>query len=361
MNARLSSVLAVVLGAVLALAAAELLLRLGRDRVVAWVTRDHQPCLYVEDMDTGYRFRPDAEDVVTRNFEFRNVVRTNSLGFHDVEPELPADGPVILALGDSFTAAIHVPVDSTWTRHLARELDGGAVLNLGLSGTGTNVHRTLLEAHVEALRPDVVLLAFYENDVADAVRPMRFADCHDGTILFYFDRSQREALIEYAERHRPGAMLRFAFDVSYTVRALSYHLNPHDVLLRINRLAPTDAGVELRASPPPAPGALDETVRDLARSAGRYGFRLVVVPVPPRASPGGSLAALRSGVSAGVLRTLTIVSVEEELDTLRRREGLTHSELYWRHDGHFNVDGNRLFGRAVARALAQSSAIRMER
>ena len=110
----------------------------------------HSPDLYQAHARWGYSYRPDSSGRLLRNFEMDTVVHIDAAGFHDGPHDLADGGPLILALGDSFTAALHVPVEETWTQVLQRELRASCdpeldVLNLGLDGSGTDVHLRILE------------------------------------------------------------------------------------------------------------------------------------------------------------------------------------------------------------------------
>ena len=109
---------------------------------------------------------PGATGQVAAHFEIDNRVEINSLGFYDAEPGPDEAAPRVLVVGDSFTAAMNVERPAVWTAVLERALrDGGQpradVVNLGLDGTGTDVHAALLREYVPRFSPDTVLIAFY--------------------------------------------------------------------------------------------------------------------------------------------------------------------------------------------------------
>ena len=104
---------ALLLGVVAALLLGELALRLARP---AGLSRILYPCFYEPDPHWGFRYRPNARGVVAGHFEIHNEVETNSLGFYDDEPlASEAVGLRVLAVGDSFTAAMNVPKSQVWT------------------------------------------------------------------------------------------------------------------------------------------------------------------------------------------------------------------------------------------------------
>ena len=74
----------------------------------------------------------------------------------------------MLAVGDSFTAALNVPREVVWTAVLERELrsrvfPSADVIYLGIDGTGTDVPRHLLRSFIPLFPPQVVFVAFYST------------------------------------------------------------------------------------------------------------------------------------------------------------------------------------------------------
>ena len=144
------------------------------------------------DPTLGARLVPGASGWWTQEErEFLVPVEVNSLGLHDHEHpyEKPAGVTRVLVLGDSFTEAIHVPLDSGFPMVLERNLNQGnggqryEVINAGVSGYGTASATLFFEQEGWRYQPDVVLLAFYPgNDIRnnsptleDAFRPV-YAD-----------------------------------------------------------------------------------------------------------------------------------------------------------------------------------------
>jgi lysophospholipase L1-like esterase len=103
--------------------------------------------------------------------EVRNEVEFNGHGM--VGPERPFDKPAgirrVLLLGDSYTASLQVPYDSSWARELELALGPGwEVLNAGVSGYGTDNALFYLREVGWRFDPDLVLLTFFtSNDVSD--------------------------------------------------------------------------------------------------------------------------------------------------------------------------------------------------
>jgi len=128
------------------------------------------PALVVHDDRLGWRYRPGAR-ARHRTDEFDVSIRINSRGFRG--PEVPFQRTPgrkrIVALGDSFTFGWGVEEEETWPARLARILDV-EVVNLGVSGYGTDQEYILLQSEGRAYRPDVVLVQVAPNDAEEVMR-----------------------------------------------------------------------------------------------------------------------------------------------------------------------------------------------
>jgi len=345
----------------------ELSLRLFRMDLAPLLSVSHQPCLYIEDERYGYRYQPNGTDVISRYFEMNNVVTMNSRGFHDREHAPAGDNRIhrILVIGDSFTAGLHVPTGDVWTQVLEKSLNQPAsasrfeVVNLGIDGTGTDIHELVLKDNLPVYKPDTVILAFYENDIGDLTRPKLYKSCYRGNVLVYQNGDQRKSLRDYIDEHSPGTIVRWLFDKLYIVR-LPVNLYKRSgrridalFLLDSNYLFPSAIGVR-RWSWGELPHRIDDHLRDLAALSERYDFRLLIVPVPTKNSITESLSVLRESASSGVLAELEVVDISVPLQGIVSNDGLEYQDLFWRYDGHFNSVGNDVFGRAVFQVLNET-------
>lgn len=156
--------------------------------------------------DPQLGWRPAAGVSAWQRLEGEALIETNRLGFRDRDHPLAKDpGRLRIAvLGDSFTAAVQVPLAQTWWQRLAERLNGegcaggagapapaGAeVLSFGVSGYSTA--QSLLAFRHEASRfaPDAVLLVLFlgndlpENSPALDDEPLRpYLRLHGGGLV----------------------------------------------------------------------------------------------------------------------------------------------------------------------------------
>ena len=316
----------------------------------------HQPCIYLQDGQFGYRYKPNASGWIYRNFEMDNVVNINSMGFHDIEHEKNKGGnvPRILAVGDSFTASIHVETSKGWTQTLQRELrkmgyPSSDVVNLGLDGTGTDVHLSILKHYLPIFQPDVAILAFFKNDFSDIKRNRGFRECYQGYVLVYKNDEQRDRLRDVVDKYKPGPFSIWLFNNLYLFRATTY-LYTKGILLRSNFLTPSlfDIPVNQKSV---NPRELDSLLQQFVVLSQQYNFKLFVIPVPPKEGATGSLDTLQRNISATTLTQLDIIDISRSVQNLLMKENTSFDEMFWRFDGHFNTYGNHVFGRAVAEVI----------
>ncbi len=164
------------LATVLALLLAEAVLRLIGFGV---------PILYQPDPWLGWILRPGAEDWYTS--EGRGFIQVNSVGMRDREHQLAKPDSVyrIAVLGDSYSEAKHVAVDSTFWSLLPDRLErcgfqaGKRIeaLNFSASGYGTAQELILLRVLAARYQPDLVLVQLNGgNDIRNNSRTLETED-----------------------------------------------------------------------------------------------------------------------------------------------------------------------------------------
>lgn len=134
------------------------------------------PLFYETDYYRGFALTPGLEGQYQR--EGGSYVRINSDGLRDREhtKTKPANTIRIAVLGDSYTEAMHLPMEQTYWFQLQQKLQQCdafpgkqvEVINFGVSGYGTAQELLTLRQKVWDFAPDIVLLAFTTlNDVYD--------------------------------------------------------------------------------------------------------------------------------------------------------------------------------------------------
>jgi hypothetical protein len=130
---------------------------------------------HTSDPNLGWKLKPGVSG--EWKGEGSSFVQVNSEGLRDREhtKAKPPNTLRVAVLGDSFTEAIHVPVEQTFWSKLERKLGNCEavkgrknveVINFGVQGYGTAQELIMLRKKVWDYNPDIVVLAFFiGNDV----------------------------------------------------------------------------------------------------------------------------------------------------------------------------------------------------
>jgi hypothetical protein len=168
------------------------------------------PLFYTTDYYRGFALSPGVEGQYQR--EGGSYVRISSDGLRDREHARtkPANTMRIAVLGDSYTEAMHVPMEQTYWFLLQQQLQQCnafpgkqvEVINFGNSGYGTAQELITLQQKVWDFSPDIVVLAFTTlNDVYD--NSLALSKSEEVPYFFY----QNGALV-YDARFRDSKLYR---------------------------------------------------------------------------------------------------------------------------------------------------------
>jgi len=342
----------------------ELTLRLLKPARVVGIS--HMPCIYAKDELTGYKYIPKSRGWYHRYFEMDNTVIINSLGYHDVERKYDRGnkGLRIAIIGDSFTSALEVPVSSTWTQVLELNLNENTkssieVINLGMDGTGTDIHKNILEHYLQSSKVDVAILAFYENDISDMRVKRVFREIYNGYVLIFQNEEQKKKLIEYLDKNKYSHPSRWLYQHCYFFRAIT-NRRGRSRLLRKNLISSSAADINIsKYTEQECSNRIEETFLSLISLQHKHNFKLLIMPVPAKNRPDGSMTALLNNISQETFNKLDIINVFPVVNDFLKTEGLYYNQLFWKHDIHFNLAGNRIIGTTLAKLLIDAGWIQL--
>lgn len=163
--------------------------------------------LNTPDRDRGWGFRPHAKGWFIQ--EGRDYVRINSDGLRDREHAVakPPGTLRVAVVGDSFSAALQLPMEKTYWALLEGGLASCAgqpveVINFGVGGYSTANELMTLRKQVWKYQPDIVLLQVYlGNDVVDNSRKLGEDKNPNGP---FFEYAGDELVLDAAFRRRPN-------------------------------------------------------------------------------------------------------------------------------------------------------------
>ena len=351
-----ANLLLLALAVALTCAAGEVMVRLVRPRPLE--------AAYVWP-DGTLRHRPSFSHVYTRP-GFSNRIRYNALGLRGPEIALspPDNVSRVLFLGDSFVEGKQVGEERVLTAVLSARAraDGHPidVINAGVSGYGT-AEEILLWDHLGAsLRPDLVVVGFYPNDVRNNADRRLFA-LREGQVV--------------PRRAPPLPKVRWVYDIRRWLGARSHLYILFTEGLELLDRTEAGAGAPLEAedvfarepSPRVAQGweltlALLETLRARAESAGA---RFAVVLFPTRFQVDDALWMAQARARGMDASSYDLRVPQEKLVPWAAERGIVLLDLlpvfrdanrgnsfYHAVDAHWNEAGHRLAADAIYAGLA---------
>ncbi len=330
----------------------------------------------------------------TTEFKFSSII--NSFGIRDHEYELKKSRAYrIVAIGDSFTYGWGVDIDDTWVKIAEKRLrEAGIdaeVLNLGRGGGWTFHYAKAAEKAIPLLEPDLVIVAILQGDDFSQMihLPERAGSSDDefskrgffGTLYpnlsnlrNYLAMSEvhiapewRKQVDDEVKKYDSEQYVRF-MELEPTVREMliSGNLNP-GVMAYALYYPRYFVEFEGFTSPEAQDGIakMSGHLAKIRRVAQTNKAKVIVFSVPYRAYVCASAvqplrelgfeidrATSKSSDPDIPMRTAAIINGLEffEATSLFRKE-CRERELYYRYDGHFNNEGNRLFAKRVTEVV----------
>jgi lysophospholipase L1-like esterase len=292
-------------------------------------------------------YRHKSADV---NIEFR----INGQGMRadrDYAYHKPSGLSRVVSLGDSFTIGYEVRIESCFSSILERELNARGyrteVLNAGVSGYGTAEEYLYLKRELLKYEPDVVLVAFYSNDIADNVR----------TNLF---RLERDRLVEVNDTYVPAGRLGDFLNTNWFFNFLSERSNAF-VLLKeqltdaLKRGAVADhieslnraerSSTQLGSAPADARALTAALYERIYQTTRERGIPLIILSIPTyRRDPDRLIDAFPRDLFSVNRMGIHFLSGKELLAL-----HLGKVQLYWlRSHLHWTPFAHEIVGRAIA-------------
>ncbi|MFT5284802.1 MAG: hypothetical protein ACI8TQ_000960 [Planctomycetota bacterium] len=320
------------------------------------------------DADTGWSKKANHE--VTRHLSTGVItLETNALGLRD-DPMTsfakPADTFRVVMLGDSFTLGYTVNREDLFVdileKHWQAEGRKVEVLNVGTEGWSTDQEVAWLLAHGEEVKPDLVVLLPYDNDVfwcgeemyTAFPKPVFTADGELESRTFVDQTTGLDRTTAFGRLISPNP-------TTPTFTTSGGKELPGDFSILLNK-APSILG----DAPARAKGALSA----LKSKCSDLGSALVIAPIPSNASVdadfasefgskvfgvgGGEWSADRAIefflASAGELGIRT-ADARASLKTAHAKESCYFDYFEADREWHFNANGNRVFASFLAGQL----------
>lgn len=362
------NVLVLALSTFTVLCFAEIALRLFRPQPLAGV-------MFVQDPKFGFWNRPSLRKKMFQsepNTPFY-AVTTTSGGYRGLLPVPPVKEPQarrILILGDSFTFGVGVGDDETYpailksalSRYEIPDLEKGArrfeIVNAGCPGWGTENELAFWRARANELAPDLVVIAYFRNDLADNMRHMLYR-LKDGQLVYKpaSTLSRAKRLTAWIPFYGFLSEHSHVMNLARRIAARAMTRGPQGAVARQAEAKTPSPAVGKASS---APTEFDDQLKtysllmqSLLADAGARKKPVVLLLVAGRNEvegppPADFLAVERLAErwhSEG--KIAAIVNPREALVAARSKG----AKLFIPHDGHYTPEGNRIVGEQLAQGV----------
>jgi len=305
-------------------------------------------------------------------------ITVNSLGLRGPEPESPRvpGHPRVLAIGDSTTFGLGVNDQETYVARLQRELrsinPGSEAINGAISGFNLELETRLLRHFAPVLRPDIVLIGFFWNDLPYEAKspngdPLTIASTSPTAAIAPPDQSSETSGAEHADfvprvfrigepPSRLNRLLRSSRLLYVARQRLLGFLQPSAE--GRNAVEWETALLEGRKTPTIDAGWAEITsgFREIARMGQRDGFDAGVVIMPIRAQVEQDFAKAEYQTRASAAAQQAGLFVIDPLNAFRSEAN--RASLFIPYDRmHYSARGNDVLARAVFDTLRERPAI----
>ena len=301
--------------------------------------------VFVADSELLFKMRPHV-DFIANHPDYHVRVKTN-LNL----PEIGFRGGSLggnawaAAVGDSFTFGVGVDQEDTWVYRLAKAL-GREIVNLGIPAQGPPQYTRVLKHYALPLHPRVIFYCFYFNDLDSANRFYRMKRTlvpvsrylRQYSVLYNLIRNSRTSAVEEPATLRGGDV-----ELEISAEALQRTLE------RQNRSFEPHWKLTVKE--------LDEAIR----ASKETNVDLVMLYLPSRWEAYWELIKsqdhLPEALDIDKLRRTVVEYCGArkipcfDLTPALKREAEQGKQLYFRSDGHWNKEGNRIVAEAVHKFL----------
>jgi len=318
--------------------------------------------------------------------EYRVNVHYNAEGWRDPAEKFGKRPNVfrIVVLGDSFVDGYTIPVQDRFTEVLEANLGSQFdVINLGVAGYSTDQELLLLDQEGWKYEPDLVVLAFYYNDIWGNGSQHFSESTRTQKPVFFLDAGGNLSLSNVPVPH-PASVLQDHFRLYDLVRtAVKKNRLLYSAAVKAG-LAERNLPDDSRPAPTGAAGGAEEfavyhstetaelarewsitqaLLRKMNQEVVKRGARLMTLYVPTRIelSPAEwSSARLPPDYDPSVVvrHLLKICQAEgiPYLDPSDRFTTVGTDRLYYSRDPHWNAAGHRVVGETLAEYIRHCAA-----
>ncbi len=304
------------------------------------------------DPELLFKIKPNMNFVVRHpDYSMRIVTYLNlpDIGFRGGSIGGPAWA---VAVGDSFTFSHGVEHEDIWTSLLAKSL-GKDVINFGVPAQGPAQYTRILKRYALPIRPRVAFYGFYFNDLDSAVRFRRTKRQLIPVSRYLREYSYVYNLVQKGKRQKDQS------PVFFKAEGIEFSLEPEG--LRRNLKRQVEKFDERWA-------VVSREIDDAIKASEEAGVKFILLYFPSRWEvywekinnqlhfPSTlDIDRLHRKVVeyCGATKILCL-----DLTPALKREASQNKQLYFRTDGHWNKEGNRVVAEAIRDYLTEKHVAR---
>lgn len=329
---------------------AEIILMFTIPAPIVWLEPQE---FYLPDSTLSHKLKPLQE-----SFTHASLVKTNSHGLREVELQLEREPGMfrILCLGDSLTFGNGVPVQETYPKQLEHILHSQMpgqrfqVINAGVPGYDTWQEAAYLKEFGWKLKPDVVIIGFYANDIVPKPEMVGQTVNDLGEIRrFGWKGLISDQVVHQLKRSRLLLLIRDRYDK--LMRRLSPSAqDTHQLALINGSFHPIiEAGLT----------QVDSSLHEIAEMGETHGFRLLIVFFP---LPEQVMRDYPSSIYPGKVKYITQkyhIPFIDLMPTFQKHfDGFGSLFIEW--DGHPNAAAYNIAARTIWEYLRDENMVRVE-
>lgn len=303
---------------------------------------------------TGNTFKPDYEIFIDYP-EYKHWERTVDLGYGVGFVDDGINGSVYaVAIGDSFTEGIGVPLEKKWVEVLERNM-GRDIVNMGVGSFSATQAVRQFDKFGADLGPEVVIYQLNPTDIAEDTTFREWVDA--GSPGYYREFSVGNKLLLGPRKWANENLWTYKFLKLLVNRDSNLFLFKNESLhIMLNRKADLSTqnyrdGFEI-AKP---------SILSLKKRAEQVGAELVIIVVPLREQIYMELEPEATEEKTfWTNRAMTEFCEENEIrchDTTQEFKKFSGKQIYFTYDGHFNKKGYALLAEFVQNYLESENLV----
>jgi len=279
----------------------------------------------------------------------KSYVQINSKGLRDIEHEYkkPKGIERIQFYGDSFTWGYGVDEEERYTSIFRSKLDkchrSYEIINLGITGYGTDQEYLSLTHEGLKYNPDIIVFA-YHNDLWDVSQTVAGVYPKPKFIINNNSLELTNVPVPKKENWTSDEEIRNSTFLTVLNSKLKFFRTYNFVMKKIKHFGPIERlrASSLNVEENKTQEVIDAIFLEVKRLSEQKGLEFVIVLLPSKGQVFGAenTRQIDHLVEFGKMNNITVINLLPKLKDIGKKE----KEIYFEIDGHFSERGNKIVG-----------------